>query len=182
MIIGVTGTNGAGKGTVVDYLVEKGFAHYSVRDLLVEEIGKRGLAVDRSAMREVGNELRKNHGPAHIIETLYARAEAARGDALIESIRAVAEAEFLKGRGAAIIAVDAERRLRYKRIIARGSATDRLSFEAFCEQEDREMSGIDPWDMNVFGVMKMADYTIENAGSLDELHATVDELLAALAE
>src|SRR3989344_3951257 len=45
MIIGVTGTNGAGKGTVVDYLVsKKGFKHYSAREFIVEEVIKRTKA------------------------------------------------------------------------------------------------------------------------------------------
>ncbi|MBR5146904.1 MAG: AAA family ATPase, partial [Bacteroidales bacterium] len=45
-IIGITGTIGAGKGTIVDYLVkEKGYVHYSVREFLAEEVKKRGLEV-----------------------------------------------------------------------------------------------------------------------------------------
>ena len=36
MIIGITGTLGAGKGTVVDFLKEKGFRHFSVRDYLIK--------------------------------------------------------------------------------------------------------------------------------------------------
>ena len=36
-IIGITGTIGAGKGTIVDYLVkQKNFKHYSVRNFLIE--------------------------------------------------------------------------------------------------------------------------------------------------
>ena len=31
IIIGITGTLGAGKGTVVEYLKKKSFKHYSVR-------------------------------------------------------------------------------------------------------------------------------------------------------
>ena len=39
IIIGITGTLGAGKGTIVEYLVgKKGFKHYSVRELLSEII------------------------------------------------------------------------------------------------------------------------------------------------
>ncbi len=60
MIIGITGTSGAGKGTVVDYLLKKGFKHYSVRDFLTEEILKRGLEPNRDNMIFVANELRKN--------------------------------------------------------------------------------------------------------------------------
>ena len=42
--IGITGTLGAGKGTIVDYLVKnRGFVHYSVRAFITEEIKRRGL-------------------------------------------------------------------------------------------------------------------------------------------
>ena len=38
--IGITGTLGAGKGTIVEYLQkEKGFSHYSVRAFLTDEEG-----------------------------------------------------------------------------------------------------------------------------------------------
>ena len=38
MIIGITGTLGAGKGAVVEFLKQKDFKHYSVRNFLIEEI------------------------------------------------------------------------------------------------------------------------------------------------
>ena len=44
MIIGITGTLGAGKGTIASYLVkEKGFKHFSVREFLNKELQKRKL-------------------------------------------------------------------------------------------------------------------------------------------
>ena len=47
MIIGITGTDGAGKGSVVDYLVkEKGFVHYSGRGVIVEAIEAKGGSVE----------------------------------------------------------------------------------------------------------------------------------------
>lgn len=75
MIIGITGTNGAGKGAVVEYLIQKGFKHYSARDFITEEIKKRELPVDRSSMREVANDRRLAHGSAYVIESLFKRAE-----------------------------------------------------------------------------------------------------------
>ena len=68
MLIGITGTNGSGKGTVVDYLVmQKGFSHYSARMFLIEEIARRGLKQNRSSMREVANALRQEHEPQYLM-------------------------------------------------------------------------------------------------------------------
>lgn len=181
MLIGVTGTNGSGKGTVVEYLVmKKGFSHYSARMFLVEEITRRGLKQNRSSMRDVANSLRQEHEPHYLMERLYEMAKD-EPKAVLESVRTIGEAEFLKSKGAYLFAVDADRKLRYERITARGSETDHIDFDTFCEQEDREMASPDPWDMNVFGVMQMSDARIENNGTLEELHHQIDQALATLA-
>lgn len=181
MVIGLTGTIGAGKGEAADYLAEvKGFAHYSVRDFLMAEIAKRGLPPDRNSMREVANELRRAHSPSYIIEMLYERAKGQGGDALIESVRTIGEAQFLKEQGAFILAVDADRALRYERIAARGASTDQVDFPTWAAQEDRELESSDPWDMNVHGVMAIADARIGNDGTLEQLHEKIDREIARL--
>jgi len=178
MIIGITGTNGAGKGTVVDYLVKsKGFVHASVREFLFAEIAKRGLPADRNSTRLVANELRKAHGSSYVIEELYKTATAMAGDVVIDSIRTVGEAEFLKAQGALLWAVDADRKTRYDRTLKRWSETDKVDFETFCTYEDREMQSTEPWDMNVFGVMKMTDTILTNGGTLEELYNQVEKAL-----
>jgi dephospho-CoA kinase len=177
MIIGVTGTNGAGKGTVVEHLVSKGFKHYSARSFIVEEVKKRGLTIDRTTIREVANDLRKQHGPAYVILSLYEQALTNGGDAVVESVRTIGEVERLKKEGMVLFAVDADRKLRYERAIRRGSETDKVSFEEFCLQEDREMAQEEAWDMNVFGVMKMADKVFLNNGTIEDLHVQVDTAL-----
>ena len=59
MVIGITGTNGAGKGALVDYLVaEKGFTYYSSSGFLAEELDRRGIEKTRTNLRGVGNEFR----------------------------------------------------------------------------------------------------------------------------
>jgi dephospho-CoA kinase len=182
MIIGVTGTNGAGKGTVVDYLARsKGFHHYSVREQLIREIERRGMPVDRSSMRLVGNDLREKNGPEYF-DRLFIEDAARNGreDFLIESIRNVASAKWLKEQGAVLFAVDADRRIRYERIVLRGSQTDKVDFDTWVREEEREWHMTAAHDMNVPGVMELADFTFHNDGTLEELHAQVDAALAEL--
>ncbi|OGC88952.1 hypothetical protein A2419_01165 [Candidatus Adlerbacteria bacterium RIFOXYC1_FULL_48_26] len=178
MIIGITGTNGAGKGTIVEYLTkQKGFAHFSVRAFLIEEIKRQGLEIDRTTMRQVANEMRKEHGPSYVVEQLMKQAKEISHNAVIESIRAIGEGEYLKQHGAIIWAVDADREIRYNRILNRWSETDKIDFETFCMHENREANGTEPWDMNVRGVMKMADHIFHNDTTQEEMYLDVEEAL-----
>lgn len=182
MIVGVTGTDGAGKGTVVEYLTtQKGFTHYHVRSLLVEEIKKQGREPDRAAMREIGNQLRREHGNDFLVTEYVARAQQdGVAHAVIESIRALAEAETLKRAGGILIAVDADPKIRYERITARASESDRVSFEEFLAHEELEMHDTDPNGMQKAAVIGMADYTILNNGSREDFDKEIAEVCKKL--
>lgn len=182
MIFGITGTNGGGKGTVVDYLRdEKGFTHYSVRDLIIEEVKKRGLPLDRVQIGDTGTALRREQEPAYFVNTFMERAKnAGQTNVVIESIRTVTEARRIQELGGKIIAIDAPVDIRYARITERGSTTDHVTFEQFREQEDREYTAkddSDPTQMSVLKVMDIADYVLVNEGSLEEIHEKIEEIL-----
>lgn len=179
MIIGITGSFGAGKGSVADYLVrQKGFTHYSVRKFLVSEIECRGLPVDRDSMTVVANDLRQSGGPTYIFEQLIAQARTNGGNAVIESVRAVAEARYIKEQGGYILGIDADPEIRYERIVRRGSETDKVTYEEWREQELRESNPDDPTKQDIFGALKESDYIINNADSLSVLYREVDNFLA----
>jgi len=178
MIIGIAGSFGAGKGTVVDYLIkEHGFTHYSASGFIVEEIERRGLPVNRDNMTVVANELRALHGPSFIIDSLYARAEVHDGDVVIESLRAVAEVQRIKELGGIVIGVDAESTLRYERAHARKSLKDDVSYEKWLLQEKAESNESDPTKQNIFGALKEADVVFSNNGTMEELYKQVKEFL-----
>ncbi len=177
MIVGLTGSYGAGKGAVVEYLKTKGYAHFSASSFIVEEIQRRGLSIDRDTMIAVGNELRKLHGPAYIVESLFERASVAGGNAVIESIRATDEAKKIKELGGVVIGVDADSKIRYARAVARGSEKDRVTYEKWHEQETIESNTSDPTKQNIFGALKESDHIIQNDGTLQELYKEIDRVL-----
>jgi len=178
LIIGITGTNGAGKGTVVDYLVQKkGFKHFSARAYITKLLEKEALKPDRENLINKGNELREKYGPSAITDLLYEGATKTGGDCIIESIRTVGEIESLKRKGDfKLLAVDADPEIRYERITKRGSDTDKISYEKFREMEKLETENEDPNKMNIFACMKRADYVLTNNGSLDELYKQIEEI------
>lgn len=178
-IIGITGTLGAGKGTVVEYLLKnKGFRHFSVRGFITEKIKEKGLPVNRDNMVVVANELRRIHGPAYITDRLYDMAVKDGGDSVIESIRTTGEIESLREKPRfLLLAIDADPEIRYKRIRKRASETDDITYETFLENEKREMDNPDPGKQNLRACMEAADITLTNNGSRQELFDKVENML-----
>jgi dephospho-CoA kinase len=175
--VGITGTIGAGKGTIVAYLVQhKKFMHYSVRQFLIDEIQKRGMPVNRDSMVWVANSLRAIHTPSYIIDCLFACAQKQGANAVIESIRTVGEVLSLREQeNFVLLAVDAEAELRYQRIRQRNSETDHVSFAQFLDNEQRELNSSDPHKQNLSQCIAMADAVLYNNGSITELHAQVEK-------
>ncbi len=181
IIIGITGTLGAGKGTIVDYLVKnKDFVHFSAReDVINKEIEKRGLPITRDNMVLIGNDLRKNYGPSYVAEELFKMAQNSSKSCVLESLRTAGEIESLRKKGKFyLFAINAEQKTRYDRVQKRKNVqSDDVSFEKFIEQEETEMKSDDPNKQNLSKCIGMADYVFENNGTFEDLYKQVDETI-----
>lgn len=182
IIIGITGTLGAGKGTIVDYLTQqKNFAHFSVRQYLIGEIERLGMANNRDSMTLLANRLRAENSPSFITDELFKEALAKGEDAIIESIRTPGEIESLRAKGKFyLFAVDANPRTRYHRIVERASETDHISFETFLANEAREMNSSDPNKQNIKKCVEMADFAFDNNGDFALLHQQVEQAISKI--
>ncbi|MFH1159454.1 MAG: AAA family ATPase, partial [bacterium] len=160
IIIGITGTLGAGKGTIVEYLIEKKeFAHFSVRGFLLEKIRLLGMPENRDSMFHLANELRAEHGPSYMVDQLYELAKRLGKNSIIESIRTTGEIASLRSKGKFyLFAVDADPQIRYQRIVQRKSETDAVSFDTFLHNEERESVSSDPSVQNLKACIEEADF------------------------
>jgi len=164
MIIGVTGRIAAGKETLTDFLRKKGFIYFESSKLLIEELGRRGLEINRWNMQNLGDELREKDGPGALMKMFLKKTEFEK-DYIFDSLRNSGEAEFLKNnvKDFILIAVDASQEIRFKRMIKRNKPTDPKTWEEFLKIDNRDYFD----ENNVFGqqvreCMNIADFKIIN--------------------
>jgi dephospho-CoA kinase len=181
MIIGITGTLGAGKGTVVEYLKTKGFKHYSSSGILKEILAQRGEAATRKAMSDLANELMAKHeGGVLSISHERAQKDGAK-DYVLESIHRVSEADYIRKIAGKVLGVDADMKTRYERAVKRKEGEkDNVTFEQFVVDTKREEEGATGTGPNIRAVLTSADAIVMNEGSLEELYAQVEEALQKL--
>ena len=76
--------------------------------------------------------------------------------------------------------MDADAKLRYDRLCSRGRIGDSNSWEKFLDQERQEDTNDDPNKQQLSKTMGMADYSIDNSGTLEELEAQVKKIISDL--
>lgn len=178
MIIGIVGTLGAGKGTVVEYLKTKGFVHYSVSGYMGEVLEERDLPKKREHLSALADEFAEQyHGG--MLQVMYEKAQTdGVSDFILESIHRESEAAYIKSIGGVLLGVTADPRVRYERTqLRQESEKDQVTFKEFQAAIDREEKGLGEGTPNINAVLVNADHVFENNGALEELHEQIDAWL-----
>ena len=176
MIIGITGTIGAGKGMVALHLEGKRFRHISVSGFLAEKAMLRKVPPTRVTRRMIGNEYRAK-GPTALIEAVLAEANPQKEDIIVESLHTVPEVRYIQHLGGKVISVDAPLILRWERIKMERSVKDSGSYEDFVAEQNRQMKSDNPNENNLAAAVLAADVHIENLGTPQELFKQVDAIV-----
>lgn len=172
-LIGLTGTNGAGKGEAAAFFAAKGYAPFSLSDVIREELKARGEAVTRDNLIRTGNELRERSGPDILARRTMAKVS---GPAVIDSLRNMHEVAFLRRQaGFVLLAVDAPIEMRFVRVSVRGRDESAADLEAFRNKEAQEREG-GAAAQQLVACMAAADRLIVNDGTIPDLHRKLEEV------
>jgi len=176
LIIGVVGTNAAGKDTAAQYLAEKlGWPVFSMSDELREIARSRGLTTERTTLQKLGNELREKYGGDYISKLILKKYS---DDFIISSIRNPQEIEPLKySERFVLLMIDADPKIRYERAKTRmRSIEDSQTFEEFIKAERYELEG-SGHELCLKPVFEAADVIISNDGTRGELLGKLNEFM-----
>ena len=181
MLVGLTGRNASGKSTFVEWFSAKGLRNVSCSDSIRAWLADQGIESTREALIEGGRELRRQGGGGVLAEMLL---DILSGDdAVVDSIRTPAEVEALRKRGDFfLIEVRADEDSRWERMNLRGRAGDPVDKQVFLKQEEAEASSKDEAGQALDATAELADITIDNDGTLEELEMKLEEVWSDLSQ
>lgn len=182
-MIGLTGTIASGKEAAASLLVAAGFTYFSLSDRVREEASRRGVvAASREELQRIGNELRASVGPSIWAARTFERIVAAGvTEAVVDGFRNPQEVTYFRERvGFYLVAVDAPTDLRFRRLRERQRQGDPETRAEFLRLDARDHGvGETEGGQQVGACLKLAQFTLWNDGSLEDLQR---ELSAVLAE
>ena len=178
-VIGVVGEIGSGKDEVLKYLKARyGIPYISTGDLVRHIAEAENVEATRENLAKISARCFEEEGKGCFIRR--AATEIIKRGWKIAGISGVRSPEDVKilrdtfGKGFILIRVDiSDLQTRFQRVRLRHEERDPLTFEQFLEQDRNEEK-----TFNISHAGRLADYALNNDGSLEDLHRAIDELVA----
>ncbi len=173
-IICLVGMPGAGKGEASRIIAESGAPIFVMSSVVRDEVRRRGLAVNNTALEIVGLDMRKKFGKDVVAKKTAEAVEKMDSEAVcVDGVRNAEEIETLRTVGdVTVILVEAPKSARFTRLKKRGEDRDPKNIEDFELKEKRQN------EIGIERVFDMADYRIINDGTLEEFRLKVSKVLA----
>ncbi len=177
-VIGVVGDIGSGKDEVLKYLRSKyGIPYIATGDIVRQEAEREDMEATRENLQAISQRCFEQYGKGCFVrmaaEDIVSRGWNVSG---ISGIRSPDDVEIMRqafGSNFVLVRVDvAEPETRFERMRLRKEERDPQTFEQFLSQDKKERE--------VFRLDKtgsLADFAVNNDGTLQDLHRQVDELV-----
>jgi len=177
-VVSIVGMAGAGKSEVARLFKENGFVRIRFGDITDEEIKKRGLEPGEQNERYIRELLRKEHGMSAYARLNLPRIDSAleHSNVVIDGLYSWEEYTWLKdyyGEDFYVVAVWSSPRTRYARLTTR--LNRRLTLEEAASRDRTEIE-----NTNKGGPIAMADFTIINESSLENLRKEARKIISSL--
>jgi dephospho-CoA kinase len=179
-VIGVIGLNGSGKDEVVNYLKRRyGTPLISVGDIVREIASKDGVEPTRDNLDAITKICFGKYGEGYflkqVIEKIRLNADSLKAIG-ISGIRSPQDVKLVRDAfGKEFILVHvyiSDDKVRFARIRRRGSQRDNSTFEEFLRQDH-----VSEQLFHIREAINMADYSISNDGSLEDLQREIENLI-----
>ncbi|MEX0616951.1 MAG: AAA family ATPase [Candidatus Woykebacteria bacterium] len=177
MIIGVVGSLGVGKSTLVEYLVsEKGFTSFRLSNVIREKYGKQDMS--REELQDGGNALRKKFGQSVLADETWEKIKEEDKNVVIDGLRNTGEVEFFRSKGRVyLISIGAPKKVRFERMKERSSERDPKNWQEFLKMDTRDLDESFDFGQQTLKMMQIADFKLKNDGTIKELYIKIDEIL-----
>jgi dephospho-CoA kinase len=182
-IICIVGMPGAGKSMVSDELVKRGFSYLRFGQITLDKVKEESLEVNEVNEKKVREAIRKEYGMGAFATLNIPKIEELlkKSNVVIDGLYSWSEYKILKNKYGDlmyVIAVYAPPKLRYERLGGRAVANDeKQRFRSFTKEEAKARDYAEIENLEKGGPIAMADFTIVNTGTIDELKEKINEIL-----
>jgi len=177
-VVSIVGMTGSGKSVVSRVFEQNDFIRVRFGDVTDEEVKKRGLELNEENERTIRELLRQEYGMAVYAKLNLPKIDSVleHSDIVIDGLYSWEEYTFLKtyyGEDFWVVAVWASPRTRCQRLTTRPER--RLTLEEAANRDRAEIENI-----NKGGPIAMADFTIINESSLEEVRREAERIITRL--
>jgi dephospho-CoA kinase len=176
-VIAVCGMPGSGKEEFVQVAKSQGLYIVRMGDVVREEVKGRNLELTDQNVGQIANSERKTHGLGVWAERTIPRIkgdfiliDGIRGDDEIHVFRSALKADFI------LVGIQSSKEVRFERTKKRARSDAPVSWEDFCERENREIS----WGIE--NAMAQCEHIIVNEGTLEEFQDKIRDFLKKVKE
>lgn len=173
-VIAIVGKIGAGKDEAATYLSKKlGWPVFKMSDPLKNELKRQKKEINRKNLADLGTKWSREKGDDYLARLAL---QSHKGNLIISGPRQLGQIKYLnKKTDLTIVAISADDKIRFERVISRKSVKEASSLQDFIKEELKNDAS--DGANQVIKCIDQAHCTIDNSSTLKEMYDKLDKIL-----